>query len=100
MGLELELIILLAIQTVGTSVFARFETETPIWKRLLKWFIVHGGTIGLYFLVGHWPLLFPLALSVVGGALHFVVCRKHGFDPVYARPRRAYYAFRGREWPE
>ena len=100
MGLELELIVLLVVQTLGSAIFARFETETPIWKRLLKWSIMHGGTIGLYFLVGHWSLLFPLAMGVLGGTLHFVVCRKHGFDLINATPRRAYYAFRGWHWPE
>lgn len=100
MGLELELILLLMVQTLGTAVFGRFETETPIRRRLLKWFIVHGGTIGLYFLVGHWSLLFPLAMAVSGGTLQVIVCRKHGFDLIYATPRRAYYAYRGWEWPE
>jgi len=100
MGLELELIVLLVLQTLGTAVFARFETETPIWRRLLKWFIVHGGTIGLYFLIGHWSLLFPLAMAVSGCALHVTVCRRQGFDLIRATPRRAYYAYRGWEWPE
>jgi hypothetical protein len=29
-GLAVELIVLLALQTLGTSIFARFEVETPI----------------------------------------------------------------------
>jgi hypothetical protein len=28
-GIELELVVLLVLQTLGTSLFARFEAETP-----------------------------------------------------------------------
>ena len=38
-GIAVELIVLLALQTLGTSIFARFEVETPISRRLLKWTI-------------------------------------------------------------
>ena len=100
MGFELELIVLLVIQTLGMSIFAIFEVETPAWRGILKWFIVIGGTIGLYYLVGHWSLLFPLAGAVAGGTFHFVWCRKNGIHPIRATPRRKYYALRGWEWLE
>ncbi len=52
--MELELITLLIIQTIFISAFARFELETPLISKLVKWFIIDGITIGLYFLVGNW----------------------------------------------
>ena len=47
MGIELELIVLLVVQTLGTSFFAIFEVETPGWRKALKWAIISGGTLGL-----------------------------------------------------
>ena len=100
MTLQAVLITTLVAQSLGTLIFSQFEVETPIWRRLLKWTIFHGGTLGLYFLVGPWCLLFPAAGLGVGSTVHFVVCRRKGFHPIYATPRREYYAFRGWAWPE
>ena len=47
MGLELELAVLLVMQTLGTSIFAPFEVETAVARKLAKWIIVIGGTLGL-----------------------------------------------------
>ena len=47
MGIELELGVLLALQTLGTSIFARFEVETPVLRIIIKWGIVILGTLGL-----------------------------------------------------
>ena len=52
-GIELELFILLLLSNLGIA-FAKFEIETQRWRLVFKWMILHGGTIGLYFLVGHW----------------------------------------------
>ena len=100
MGIELELLVLLIIETLGLTIFAAFEVETPIWRRLLKWTIINGATIGLYFVVGHWALLFPLAGILIGGTVHVIICRREGFDVFKATPRKQYYAFRGWEWLE
>lgn len=53
MGIELELLVLLIIQLVGSNLFAVFEIETPVWRKLLKWMILDTVTIGLYFLIKH-----------------------------------------------
>lgn len=100
MGVELELLVLLVFLTVGTSVFTAFEVETPAWRKLLKWLIVVGGTVGLYYAVGHWALAFPLVTGAAGAIFHFTWCRKHGIDPIHATPRRRYYELRHWEWPE
>ena len=61
MGIELELSYLLLLLTVGMVSFGRFEADRAIWRGLLKWAILIGGTVGLYTAVGHWSLLFPTA---------------------------------------
>lgn len=98
MGVELELYVLVILLTIGSSVFAPFEVETPAVRKALKWFIVVGGTVGLYYAVGHLALLFPIAAGAGGSVVHFTWCRKHGIDPFNATPRRRYYELRKWEW--
>ena len=100
MGIELELLVLLALTTVGMIVFGVFEVETPRWRRLLKWTLIDGLTLGLYFAVGHWSLLVPAAGAAAGGTFHFFWCRRHGIHPLDATPRRRYYELRGWALPE
>lgn len=100
MGIELELAVLFLIQTVGQSYFARFEVETPGWRKMLKWLIVAGLTLGLYTVVGHWALAFPIAAALAGGTFHFVWCRRNGIHPLMATPRRKYWQLRGWQWTE
>ena len=100
MGVELELGILYLTQTLGQSFFDSFEVETPGWRKALKWLIVGGLTVALYFQVGHWALLLPLAGGVVGSTFHVIWCRKNGIDPWKATPRRKYWELRGWEWTE
>ncbi len=100
MGIELELYILLVFLILGSSIFAVFEVETERWRKVLKWFIVCGGTVGLYHAVGHVALVFPIGAGAIGTAFHFWWCRKHSIDPIHATPRRKYYELRNWDWPE
>ena len=100
MGIELELGALLAFAIVGQSAFARFEIETPVLRKIVKWFSLSGLTLVLYRFVGHWALLLPLALGLAGATFHVVWCKRHGIDPLRATPSRRYYALRGWTWPE
>ena len=100
MGVELELYVLLALLTLGSSIFAVFEVETPRWRKALKWLIIIVGTVGLYRAVGHWAVLFPVAAVGGGSIFHFRWCRTHGIHPIYATPRRRYYELRHWGWPE
>ncbi len=100
MGVELELAVLLALTTLGFGVFTAFEVETPLWRKLLKWSTLIGGTLLLYRIVGHVALMFPMLAVGVGGIVHFTWCRKHKIHPIHATPRRKYYALRGWPWPE
>ena len=100
MGIELELYVLLAFLTLGSSVFAVFEVETPRWRKVLKWSIIVMGTVGLYYAVGHLAVLFPIAAVGIGAVVHYGWCRKNDIHPIYATPRRRYYELRHWEWPE
>lgn len=100
MGIELELGMLLALAILGQSTFAVFEVETPAWRKILKWAVVTGGTIGLFAAVGHWALALPAAGALAGGGFHVWWCRRNGIHPLRATPRRRYYELRGWPWPE
>ena len=100
MGIAIELSVLLVVAIVGQSIFAVFEVETPPWRKILKWGIVAGVTLGLSLAVGHWAVLVPLLGGVAGAVGHTVWCRRHGIDPLRATPRRRYYELRGWTWQE
>ena len=74
MGIELELYVLIGLLALGSSIFAVFEVETPRWRKVLKWLIVVGGTVGLYYTVGHLALVFPPCYGSGGisGSRHLV----------------------------
>ena len=99
-GIAVELSVLLILQTLGTGMFGRFEGETAAWKKILKWTTLILVTVGLSTVIGHWALLFPAALLVLGSIVHIGWCRKHGIDPIRATPRRRYYELRGWQWSE
>ncbi len=99
-GIELEIGLLLIIQTVFISAFAKFEVETPLWKKLPKWFFIDGITIGLYFWFGHWAILFPILALIPGTLYHFYWCRKNGIHPLKATPKKKYYKLRNWKWEE
>ena len=46
LGIELELSVLLALAVLGAEIFAPFEVETPVWKKVFKWSVVISGTLG------------------------------------------------------
>lgn len=99
-GIQVELTVLLILQTLGTSLFERFEIETPVWKRLLKWTILIGATLGLYSIIEHWSLILPLSALVLGSSFHLTFCRRQQIHPLYATPRRKYYELRGWKWQD
>jgi hypothetical protein len=99
MGIRLELFTLLVFAVLGQSLFARFEIETPPFRKIVKWFTIIALTLGLYQAVGHWSLLAPIGLGAVGTIFHFIWCRRNGIDPIRATPARRYYELRGWTWP-
>lgn len=95
MGIELELGVLLALHILGSQLFARFEIETPAWRKILKWTLLVALTLGLYAAVGHWALVLPIAGALAGLTFHLVWCRRNGIHPLKATPRDRYYELRG-----
>ena len=100
MGIELELGILLGLLLLGSEVFAPFEIETAVWRKILKWTLVIALTLTLYGIIGHWAALVPIGLGCLGLVVHFVWCRKNGIHPFRATPRKRYYQLRGWDWHE
>ena len=99
MGIELELAVLLAIRAIGGIVFGRFDVDDAVSKKLIKWIAIDGGTVALYYLIGHWALAVRIGLFAAATTAHFIACRREGFDPITATPRRKYYEFKGWDWP-
>ena len=99
MGVELELAVLLAFAILGQSSMARFEIETPAWRKIIKWSMMSLVTVALSRWVGHWALLLPLGMGLIGTVFHFVWCRRNGIDPLRATPALKYYELRGWPWP-
>ena len=100
MGVEIELVELLIVQLLASNFFGRFEVETPALRKIIKWLIIDGLTIGLYYWLGHWALLFPLLAMIPGTIYHFNWCKKNGIDPIKATPKKKYYQLRGWKWEE
>lgn len=100
MDLQYEFAALFAITALGTSVFARFEVESPVWRKLLRWVFVATVMFVSYSFVGHWAIAIVVGLGALGATLHFIWCARTGIDPISAAPRRRYYELRGWPWPE
>lgn len=99
-GMELEWLTLFALCALGNAFFGVFETDTPSWRRTLKWGLLGALTWGVHRAAGHWAVLVPLLLAGVGLGFHFAWCRRNGIDPLRATPRKRYWALRGWEWRE
>ena len=94
MDVKLELVVLLVVQLIASSAFARFEVETPALRKIFKWLFMAAATIGLYYVVGHWSLLLPATILILGSTFHIIWCKKNGIDPLKATPKRKYYQLR------
>ena len=96
------LIALLTIQILRTSIFGRFEVETPFWKRLIKWIGMYGVTIivALFCDLGYWPLVLPVGWTVLDLVRHLAFCHREGIHPIRGTPRRKLYRLKGWEWLE
>ncbi len=100
MGIEVELVALLIIQLLGSAFFSRFEGETPAINNILKWVVLDGITVGLFYVTGHYALPFPVVLICIGAPVHISWCKKYGIDPVKVTSRKKYYELRKRKWEE
>ena len=101
MDIELELLILFILQTIGLSLFGKFEGETAWWKRIIKWFFIAGITLTLNHYFGHTGSLLFITFAITASLIfHFTWCKRHGIHPLKATPRKKYYALRNWNWTE
>lgn len=98
--MELELSTLLFLHVVGTSIFGKFESETPWWRLVLKWIIAIAITLGAYSYIGHYSLLVIVFFTIAGLSFHFIWCRKNGIHPLWATPRKKYFQLRHWDWKD
>lgn len=91
---------LFVLCAVGTSVFDRFECETPAWKKVLRWTMAAVLSQAAASVWGYWALGVLAVLAVTGLTVHLTWCRRHGIHPLRATPRRRYYELRKWAWEE
>lgn len=99
MNTQAEWAALFVLCALGTSLFDRFEIETPAWKKLCRWGLAAALTIGTTPFFGHGALIVLGVFAILGGSVHLWWCLRHGIHPLRATPRRRYYALRGWAWP-
>lgn len=100
MNTQAEWAALFVVCAVGTSLFDRFEIETPAWKKLIRWGLAAVITIGTTPVFGHGALLVLACVASLGAGVHVWWCARHGIHPLRATPRRRYYELRGWSWPD
>lgn len=96
----LEVAVVATIFAVGNIVFGHWEVETPKWRRLLKFILFVGVTLGISAGVGRlWAFLFLGFLIIPVLVIHAWWLPKHGINGWTGEPRERYYALRGWKWP-
>lgn len=98
--METILFVLLGIQLFASTAFAKFEIETPLMRKLIKWLVIDGATIGLFYIVGYYSILLPIVMIGIGTTYHVIWCKKNGIHPLKATPKNKYYKLRGWKWEE
>lgn len=85
---------------IGNILFGHFEEGTPKWRRLLKFVIVVGLTVGTSSLAGRrWAFLI-LALALIAPlVIHLWWLPKHGINGWRGEPKDKYYELRGWKHP-
>ncbi len=97
-GIEAEFAALFVVVALGSSLFDRFETETPVVRKLLRWVLAAALTLGSYAWIGHWALAVLAGFALLGTIVHVIWCRANGIHPLTAEPRRRFYELRGWKW--
>lgn len=85
---------------IGNILFGHFEEGTPKWRRVLKFVIVVGMTIGVSNLAGRrWAFLLLALLSIAPLVIHVWWLPKHGINGWTGEPKDKYYQLRGWKRP-
>lgn len=81
---------------IGNILFGHFEEGTPKWRRILKFIIVVGLTIGLSSVAGRrWAFTILGLLLLAPLIVHVWWLPKHGINGWTGEPKDKYYELRG-----
>ncbi len=97
----MEVAVVATIFAVGNIVFGHWEAETPKWRRVLKFLLILGLTLGLSAALGRlWAFLFLGSLALLALIVHgWWLPRRHGINGWTGEPKEKYYALRGWKYP-
>lgn len=97
----MEVAVVAIIFAVGNILFGHWEAETPKWRRLLKFLLILGLTLGLSAALGRrWAFFFLGALALVAVIIHgWWLPWRHGINGWTGEPKEKYYALRGWKYP-
>lgn len=91
-----EIAIVSAIITLGQIFLGHFEERTPRLKKLVKYVLFLGVTIGLSYFFGRWVALLFLGLFMIPVLyVHLIYLPKKGINGWTGEPKKKYYELRG-----
>ena len=95
-----EVAVVATMFAVGNILFGDWEVETLKWRRLLKFIVTLGITLGISAGLGRrWAFVFLGVLLIPVLIVHAWWLPKHGINGWTGEPRERYYALRGWKWP-
>ena len=96
----MEVAVVASIFAVGNIVFGHWELGTPKWRRVLKFVVFVGITVGLSAGLGRrWAFGFLGVLGVAVLVVHAWWLPRHGINGWTGEPKEKYYALRGWKYP-
>lgn len=96
----MEVAVVAIIFAVGNILMGHWEERTPKWRRLLKFVLFIGLTVGLSAWLGRsWAFGFLALLGVAVIVIHAWWLPKHGINGWTGEPKEKYYALRGWKYP-
>lgn len=91
-----DLLVGVALYSIGLTIFNPFEIKTPFRKRISKFvgFMVIAAVLSLN-LGKLWSMVWIVGMFVAGLSFHFYWTRKHGISFWRPDPKEKYYRLRG-----
>ena len=96
----MEVAIVSIIFAVGNILMGHWEAQTPKWRRVLKFILFIGVTIGLSVTLGRaWAFGFLGLMGIAVLVVHGWWLPKKGINGWTGEPKEKYYAMRGWKYP-